>query len=424
MPPLTRRAFAKHSALVAGLGWTTGWWDWDCGRRTPRAVAGMRKCVSMGSINHGGDFEDLTVHGNLDTVRQTGAGWVRIWIRWDKAQPIPPSQLSPSALATPANDLPECGTGCGFRYIHAIDSQIAQARAAGLGVVLATWHFPRWANGTEGKPAEWAREDRGSAATPVERLKAMEYRIPLGQLAPDGHYGRWIDWLVSRYAGYGHRLVLEIMNEPNHQLWPQHGPSATGDPYGTGPRVIGSYVAEMMNTAHAVSAVHGHPVRLAGPALADREGADSRMMTGFRTLVPEILDGLDALDFPRAPSFVWTHHNYTDVEFGTPAPSGTEQVGSQLRGRWRGRGGPADPRIWLTEGGARLGSGDAGDLETQAELVRLNWRRMRAARGIELWTNYLLYSDPGADSGLRASRGAGGAPRPVWDTFRSLRGRA
>jgi hypothetical protein len=420
MERITRRAFAKRSAVVAGLAGTGGWLD--CGGESRRTVVGLRKCLSMASINHGGDPEDLTAHGNLDLVRATGAGWVRIWIRWDKAQPLPPSRVPLSALADPANDRPDCGSGCGHRYVQAIDAQIAAARAAGLGVILTNWHFPGWANGTEGVAPDWAREDRGRPETPVEQLKAPEYRLPLGQLGPDGYFGRWIDWLIGRYADQGHDLVLEIMNEPNHQLWPQQGPSTNGDPYGPGPRTIGSHVAEMMSTACAVSAEHGHPVLVAGPALSDREGADDRLMTGYRTLVPEVLARLESLGFPSTPSFVWTHHNYTDVEAGVLSSSGTEQVRDALRGSWKGRGGPGDPRIWLTEGGARLGSGEAVDLQRQAELVRLNWRRMRAARGIELWTNYLLYANPTADSGLRESRVSGGAPRPVWDVFRTLRG--
>jgi Cellulase (glycosyl hydrolase family 5) len=210
------------------------------------AEPGLRKSLSMGSINHGGDYEDLNFRGNLDTVGQTGARWVRIWIRWDKAQLFPPSLLPWSWLDSTSNDLPVCGTGCGFRYIQAVDAQIAAARAAGLNVVLVTWHFPRWANGTAGLPADWGRQDRGSATTPVERLKPMEFRIPVGQLGRYGYYGRWIDWLIGRYSRYGRNMALEVMNEPNHQLWPQQGPSATADPYGPGPVVIDDYVAEMV----------------------------------------------------------------------------------------------------------------------------------------------------------------------------------
>jgi hypothetical protein len=394
-----------------------------CGLAVSQAAAepGLRKAISMGPINHGGDFEDLTVHGNLDMVRQTGARWVRIWIRWDKAQLFPPSTLSWSGLDTTANDLPQCGTGCGFRYIRAIDAEIAAARAAGMNVVLTSWHFPRWSNGTEGKPADWAREDRGSATTPVERLKAMEQRVPVGQLGRTGYYGRWLDWLMGRYARYRRNVALEILNEPNHQMWPQQGPSTTADPYGPGPVVIDDYVAEMMETARAVSSARGNPLMLTGPAMADRFGADSRLMTNFQTAVPETLSGLAARGFRSASNFAWSHHNYSDVERNIASPgTRAEQARGYLVGRWRGLGDTSNPKLWLTEGGARLGQAQATDLSLQAELVRLNWQRMSAAPGIQMWTNYLLYADPVANSGLRESRFGSAAPRPVWDVFRAF----
>jgi Cellulase (glycosyl hydrolase family 5) len=384
------------------------------------AEPGLRKALSMGSINHGGDPEDLTAHGNLDMVRQTGARWVRIWVRWDKAQLFPPSRLSMSRLDTTANDLPGCGTGCGFRYIQAVDAQIAAARAAGMNVVLVTWHFPRWSNGTEGLPADWAREDRGSAATPVERLKPMEFRVPVGQLGRYGYYGRWIDWLIGRYSRYGRKLALEVMNEPNHQLWPQQGPSTTGDLYGAGPVVIDDYVAEMMETARAVSAARGNPLMMAGPGLSDRFGANSRLMTNFQTAVPDTLTALEARGFKSASNFVWSHHNYADVERNVSSPTRAEQAVTYLVGRWRGLGGLSFPKLWLTEGGARLGQSQATDLTMQAELVRLNWERMTAASGVQMWTNYLLYADPTANSGLREARLGSALPRPVWNVFASF----
>jgi Cellulase (glycosyl hydrolase family 5) len=384
------------------------------------AEPGLRKALSMGSINHGGDYEDLNFHGNLGTVGLTGARWVRIWVRWDKAQLFPPSQLPLSRLDSTSNDLPGCGTGCGFRYIRAIDAQIAAARAAGLSVVLATWHFPRWSNGTVGLPADWGRQDRGSATTPVERLKPMEFRIPVGQLGTNGYYGRWIDWLIARYSRYQRNLALEVMNEPNHQLWPQQGPSTSADPYGPGPVVIDDYVAEMMETARAVSAARGDPVLLLGPGLSDRSGADSRLMTNFRTAVPETLDALDARGFETASHFVWSHHNYADVEHNIPTPTQADQARAYLVGRWRGLGGTVSPKVWLTEGGARLGQGLATDPAMQAELVRLNWERMSAAPGIEMWTNYLLYADATANSGLHEARLGSALARPVWSVFTSF----
>ena len=380
----------------------------------------LRKAISMTSISHGGDPDDLTAYGNLGLVQQTGARWIRLWIRWDKAQPLPPPWVPWSRLASPANDLPACGTGCGFRYIASLDAQIAAARAAGLSVILVSWHFPRWANGTVDKADDWAAEDRGPAGTPVERLKAMEMRIPAGQLGTEGYYGRWIDWLVGRYAAYGDNLTLEIMNEPNLQMWPQQGPSTTGDPFGPGPVVVGSYVAQMINTARTVAAAHGNPIQMAGPALSDHFGDDSRTETNFRTAVSGTLAGLPPGGGPD--DFVWTHHNYSDVEENVPSPTRADAVRTLLLGRWDGRGGSTDPKVWLTEGGARLGSGQATDLSKQADLVRVNYERMSAAPGIEMWTNYMLYSNPYADSGLRHNLLTGGAARPVWNTFVGLPG--
>ena len=276
----------------------------------------------MTSIGNGGDPDDLTAYDNLDLVKQTGARWVRLWIRWDKAQPLPPAFVPWSQLDSPANDLPGCGTGCGFRYIASLDAQIAAARAAGLNVVLVNWVFPRWANGTAGKPADWAAEDRGSRGAPLERLKSMETRVPVGQLGPSGHYGRWIDWLVGRYAGYGRDFALEIMNEPNLQMWPQQAPSTTADRFGPGRPVIGSYIAEMMTTARTVAAARGNPILIGAPALSDHFGVDSRTETNFRTAVSDTLAGLPPGAWPD--NFVWTHHNYIDVEENMASPTRAE----------------------------------------------------------------------------------------------------
>jgi hypothetical protein len=154
---------------------------------------------------------------------------------------------------------------------------------------------------------------------------------------------------------------------------------------------------------------------LAGPGTSDRFGPDSRAMTNFKTLVPDVLVGLPQAGW--SDNFVWTHHNYADVERNIGSPTRAEQVRGQLLGRWQGLGGSSDPKVWLTEGGARLGQSQATDPTMQAELVRRNWERMRAAPGIQMWTTYMLYSHPFADSGLRKDRSAGGAPRAVWSTF-------
>ena len=415
MPGLSRRTFLTRSAIAGGAV-AAGLPRVAVGQ-TPRALA---KCVAMDSLNHGGDVEDLRVNGNLDRLRALGTRWVRLWIRWDKAQLFPPSLVPMSDLDGPANDLSVCGSGCGYGYIQAMDEQIALARAAGLNVILTTWHFPRWANGTAGMPADSAREDRGGPDTPVERLKPLEWRVPVGELGPRGYYGQWLGWLMDRYAIHGRGFTLEIANEPNRQLWPQQTPSPSADPFGPGLPLMAVLVTEMMETAQKLSAERGHRVGLVGPALCDRVAPDDRLFTSVRSLVPPVLTALEWLGFPASPSFAWSHHNYRDIEQGGALPGGTGDLARMLQGRWRGRGGPANPRIWVTEGGARVGSGEVRDLTDQAQLVADAWARASALPAVELFSNYLMYADPIANCGLCNEIAGGGVPRPVWDVFRGL----
>ena len=75
--------------------------------------------------------------------------------------------------------------------------------------------------------------------------------------------------------------------------------------------------------------------------------------------------------------------------------------------------------------GRLIGLGVTGSIAAYkaAELVRLSWERMSAAAGIQVWTNYLLFTDLAFDTGMREPRLTGGAPRPVWNVFTSFQGR-
>ncbi len=122
----------------------------------------------------------------------------------------------------------------------------------------------------------------------------------------------------------------------------------------------------------------------------------------------------------------------------------TQNVRSILRAHnWRGWGtGGQNPQLWLTEGGARLNARAVhGDKTLQADAVGLAAELLSAHRGgtakqpqpgqgVEMLTNFLFYSEPGDDSGLRDpttgkySRG-GAARRPVQELDRvSLPGEA
>ena len=45
---------------------------------------------------------------------------------------------------------------------------------------------------------------------------------------------------------------------------------------------------------------------------------------------------------------------------------------------------------------------------------------MSALPAVELFSNYLMYSDPTADCGLCDNLASGGAPRPVWHVFQGF----
>ena len=60
MPPITRRELARNSALAVGLVGTSGWLGFDCGGdEESRTAARIAKCVSMGSVDHGGNVVDV-----------------------------------------------------------------------------------------------------------------------------------------------------------------------------------------------------------------------------------------------------------------------------------------------------------------------------------------------------------------------------
>src|SRR5680860_1659184 len=65
-----------------------------------------------------------------------------------------------------------------------------------------------------------------------------------------------------------------------------------------------------------------------------------------------------------------------------------------------------------------------GDTRLQVRLVRQNWDRMATGDGdgdgMEMVTNYLGYSEFHYDTGMRDPLEAGGAPRPLEQTWAKL----
>jgi hypothetical protein len=409
-------------------------------------AANLRRMVVLGpsgTITPGGPH-DYRQTANRGFFAQTGTRWVRMWADWPTLMPDP--------------------GGLDAAIIGSLDAQIALARRDGLRIVLTLYRFPTWANGTaEMTQAELAATmpDRKSSATaPDTSAKSLLFRYP-DDVSTGSAWGNFVDRITSRYSrGNPARPsldatidVLELVNEPNLQWWPQQGPSADpADAFGTGPVVVHDVLARMFATARTIVARYGGEPMLAGPASADSTAAtDSRLRTGYDTLSDRLLPALASGAFTPGAGFVWTHHNYTDVTFdqgaGTTAPdaasvparatnSAADMRRRLLAGRWAGwpAGDPADPGIMLTEGGVTIQSirsaarwniaDPSAQRAKQAELVQRSWNRMASTAdgaGIAVTSNYLWYTDPNFDSGLCETLvPGGGATRPAYATWGAL----
>jgi hypothetical protein len=317
-----------------------------------------------------------------------------MWVWWDLAEPAPGSYFE--------------------GYLDELERQVVLARNAGVGVILCNWRFPRWANGTQNAT------DADLKAWELDRgNKELVYRYPL-ERGTDSPWGRWISHLIQRFAKFGNGLVLELFNEPNLQWWPQQDSG--------GNMLVHVKVAEMMVTAKNLSAFFGDPNPIAGPATSDVRGASTRGFSNYASFIPGVKSELQRLGWNGAPYHagkaggIWTHHDYIDLH--REEMTSYNVALNALRGWWRGWSPDGtNPGIFVTESGAPVaGTTRNVSREEQARLVNARWNRLGPVPSAQLWTNYLLYSDPIYDTGLREPRKYGGAARPVFSTFRQFPG--
>jgi hypothetical protein len=310
------------------------------------AAAAPRRCVALGPAGciAPGCPQDLRAAGNRALLAESGTRWVRLWADWPTLMPVP---------ATFAAD-----------RVAALDDQLAQARADGLGTILTLYRTPAWA----GRAV--------TAGSPWEQFVA---------------------WVVVRY-GPGID-VLELSNEPNLA--------------GIAPETV----AAMFVAAQRIAGGLGSRLVLAGPGTSD--------VRGYAGFTDRLLDALDARGFVAGPRFAWTHHNYADVAYGTNRAA---DVRRRLVRRWAGwpAGDAGAPQLLITEGGVtlttverRLGIADPiAQRAKQAELLRAAYERLDP--GVALTTQYLFYTDPRYDSGLCDTAESGGARRAAFDAWRAL----
>ncbi|HEX2086659.1 MAG TPA: hypothetical protein VHF89_13345 [Solirubrobacteraceae bacterium] len=406
----------------------------------------LRRMVVLGPEGVITPWSPQDYRNNRRFFLETGTPWVRLWADWPTLQPEP----------TP----PDLGPGAGS--LNALDEQIQAANADGVRVFLTSNRHPLWANGmatfNEEADAVWLIWDRVRWNGDVFKRKSKYYGMPL-DLSLAGPYGQWLQFLANRYSRNnplrkGVVDVLNFVNEPNHQLWPQMGDSDPAldengpdedpnPPWTPGPVTIHKRVADMFETAHKVGELNGWEPMMAGPSTADptERGKGDRLFTPFEEFTELLLDELNARNFPGHPRLVWTHHNFTDVEYdrGPGSISGREVNGTAAvrqilteRG-WKGwpSGDPADAGVWVGEGGARLQilprvykpleptryRDPAFIRLKQAEHTQRDWDRMLRSPGVGMVCANFFYSVAIFDSGLLDPDGT---RRPAFTTWKSL----
>lgn len=390
---------------------------------------------------------------NIEILKRSHTHWIRLWADWPTLQPSLPSDPN-NPFGTVETD-PATAP-----FIKNLDDQIKTARKEGFGVILTAYRFPAWANNTVTDPSGLGREPR--------------FRVP-ADLSVSSPWSKWIKFLIERYAftnakvdpnnqgGPDYRCYidfLEIVNEPNLQMWPQQNQNGL---------VMPARVARMFRTAQLklreVNATlqgggslagNQTTVKLAGPATLDLGGGrcqsepnvpcqNAKTCTSYGRFSKELLRELRELPFKADKDFAWSHHNYRDVECGRgeepevrngdlrnpnyPRTNSAAWVRRLLlvgvdrgRNRYEWAGWPREnhPKLLITEGGARLDGvskkygipitrDDLTRLKNkQAALVKNNFDRMHHGElspGIALVNNYLIYTDRCTDSGLYDSIG-------------------
>ncbi len=298
------------------------------------------------------------------------------------------------------------------------------------------------------------------AVTPDNKNRARTDLLGTGQ-----HWNTWIRFLACRYHPDPAKRaiqvipgapapvagavidVLEIVNEPNFECWPQI--SADVGAAGTKAKIAVTMTARMLSEAASIEAevnsATAAPLYFAGPATSDswaKGGKADRFVTSYDRFLKSMAALLGA-SFDPGERFVFTHHNYRDIEehgkrgtayanlrakpattsrFGlatanTNSASWVSRyiLGKQIKVRsggrsvyfrWRGWPAATAPCLALTEGGARLQPEKRGGTRRNPEINRANQgthlaRTFNATRegdygdNIVLFSNFLTYRAPG-----------------------------
>lgn len=313
----------------------------------------------------------------------TNARYVRLWANWRFVHDYTPGWPIASSAPAPSGS-----------YLQLLDDNISAARAAaGRQVILTAYTKPSAVPGQAGT-APSAPND--------------EFRFP-ADTAVMGEWGRWIRFLIERYGKTLEnptRYVefLEVTNEPNQQMWPQLDSSGSlSSPCKT---------AEMMWTSKQIrDGYPGTDLILVGPAATDYGGTSSKDATNVGYFVGDTLQQLNSYGFNAGNYFAWSQHAYRDAELertriptsynDSNASNNRTQLTRLKLGNAGWTGWPGGNGILLTEAGVRYSQAGYNRSAQGTKLSAwLNAINGPCGNGVQMVTNYLLFTDPSYDTGL------------------------
>jgi hypothetical protein len=336
------------------------------------------------------------VKDNLNMIAETHTRWVKIWV-----------------------DLPSLWPDSGLNYtlLGQLDYQIGLAKVYGCGVILTISHdLPHWINNSSDTRRLPEDTSLGGPWTQMFNYFAVRYNVTN----------------PSRpYSGWSYVDVIEFCNEPNLLA------------HSNGIDDLPTTIAVLFKRAKQIISYYNNLPFIGGPATSDvgpDKVAGRRNYYDFTTDVLSHLNSNGFYSVGNNTSCLWTHHNYTDVSCdhgaNTIAPDrATYYTGqgqfdrfhlrsgsvTELLGNlgWKGwpNGQSTNPRMFLTEGGAfaqkvnpfwGLDGSEASFQIAQNNLVSRSLTRLSTddvGFGVDMFTQYLFYTDPNYDNGLCQTNG-------------------
>ena len=301
----------------------------------------LRKCIDIAptAISHARPDRRRTTTATCASSpggRQLRAttSHLRLLADWPSIQPVPASRRARQP---------------GAASLAALDAQVDAALADGMKIILVPYRYPRWANGTDGLRVRSVGGQRvlrrgiaSRAAVAVPRLhrgpapdaavqRRCEYRLPPDGFGPDSRGRRYVEWLWDRYADRRRRRVRGRQRaEPAALAAADHVETDDCD----GP--LGHRRARRWSIAPRGRGDDDHDGRDRAPPRRRRRSCSRPSMLGQRhrrrsrarttishtnrhtratdPFAESLLDGARARGFDGGDRWIWSFHNYTDVE--------------------------------------------------------------------------------------------------------------